>query len=125
MNSAGSLSRQTLIALDGVAGRMDFVSVYVTCPDDATARRLARLAVEGRLAACANLFPISSMYRWEGALQEEGEVAMLLKTRRDRVDALVATLAKAHPYETPCIVAFPLAAGHPAYLAWVARESEP
>jgi periplasmic divalent cation tolerance protein len=104
---------------------MDLVSVYVTCPDEATARRLARQAVETRLAACANVFPIASVYRWEGALQEEPEVAMLLKTRRDRVEALTAALREAHPAEVPCIVAFPLVGGHAPYLAWVAAESAP
>ena len=104
---------------------MDFVSVYVTCPDDSTARRLARELVERRLVACANAFPVASTYRWEGRLEEASEVAMLLKTLRARVDEVLRAVEELHPYEVPCVVAFPLAAGSPAYLDWVARETSP
>lgn len=102
---------------------MELVSVYVTAPDEETARRLARLAVERRLAACANILPAQSVYAWQGAIQEEREVVMFLKTRRALVPELTRALAEAHPYEAPCIVALPLVGGAQPYLDWVAAET--
>lgn len=102
---------------------MSHASVYVTCPDEETARRIARSLLERRLVACANLLPIQSLYRWEGAIQEEREVAMFLKTRREKVDEVVKAVAEIHPSKVPCAVAFELGAGHPAYYAWVDEET--
>lgn len=102
----------------------DFASVYVTCPDEATAARIAREVVERRLAACANILPpIRSVYRWEGRVEEASEVAMLLKTRRGKVQELTEAVARMHPYEVPCVVAFELGSGHPPYFDWVASET--
>lgn len=97
-------------------------SVYVTCPDEATARRIARALLERRLVACANLLPVTSLYRWEGAIEEAREVAMFLKTTRERVRDVVAAVRELHPYEVPCAVGFELGDGEPAYYAWVDRE---
>lgn len=102
---------------------MDFASVYVTAPDQETARRLARALLERRLVACANLFPIASMYHWEGRIEEAPEVAMLLKTPRANVDAVAAAVAEMHPYDVPCVVGFPIAGGHAPYYAWIDRET--
>lgn len=101
----------------------EHASVYVTCPDEATARRLARELLERRLVACANLLPITSVYRWNGAIEEAAEVAMFLKTRRERVAEVVKAVADLHPYEVPCAVAFELGPGHPAYYRWVEDET--
>lgn len=101
----------------------DHASVYVTCPDEATARRIARELLERRLVACANLLPVTSLYRWRGAIEEAPEVAMFLKTTRGRVDEVVKAVAGLHPYEVPCAVAFELGAGHAPYYAWVDEET--
>lgn len=103
--------------------RVDHASVYVTCPDMDTAERIARTLLEQRLVACANLFSITSLYRWEGAVREGAEVAMFLKTRRALVPRVEAAVRASHPYEVPCIVAFDLAGGHAPYLAWVDAET--
>jgi periplasmic divalent cation tolerance protein len=102
---------------------MPFASVYVTCPDRETARALARELLERRLVACANLVPIESMYHWEGRIEEAGEVAMFLKTRRERVPDVVRAVEALHPYEVPCVVAFELGEGSPAYFRWVEDET--
>lgn len=102
---------------------MEHASVYVTCPDEATARRIARELLERRLVACANLFPIRSLYRWEGAIEEASEVAMFLKTTRGRVDEVAKAVAALHPYEVPCAVAFQLGGGHGPYYEWVDSET--
>lgn len=102
----------------------EFCLVYVTAKDRAEAERLARLAVGARLAACANILgEIRSFYWWDGAVQDEAECALVLKTRRDLFDALAAAIKAGHGYECPCIVALPLVDGAPDYLAWLAAET--
>jgi periplasmic divalent cation tolerance protein len=100
--------------------------VLTTLPDVDTARRVARSLVEQRLAACVNvLAPCSSIYRWQGAVEDATEVPLLIKTRQDRYDRLEAALRGLHPYELPEIVAIPVTSGLAAYLQWVASESLP
>lgn len=95
--------------------------VYVTCPDSGVAATLARTLVAERLAACGNILPgVRSIYAWQGELQDEPEVLLLLKTRRSRVDDLCARVAALHPYQVPEAIAAPIVAGLPAYLSWVA-----
>jgi periplasmic divalent cation tolerance protein len=98
--------------------------VYVTASDPAEARRIARVVVEERLAACANILaPMTSIYWWEGAVQESSEAVLILKTTSDRVAALTARVKELHSYDVPCIEAWPVAAGLPAFLDWVGRET--
>lgn len=105
---------------------MDFVSVYVTCPNEDVAERIARDLLDQRLVACANILPtVRSLYRWEGRIEDAREVAMFMKTRRAHVPRIEAAVRVLHPYKTPCIVAFDLAGGHGAYLEWVANETAP
>lgn len=100
------------------------MSVYVTVPDAQTAKRLARELLDARLVACANLWPIASLYRWEGAIHEDAEVAMLLKTRASLVPEVERALRASHPYQVPCVVAWPIVEGSAPYLAWVAEETK-
>jgi len=102
---------------------MELASVYVTCPDRDTARVIARELLDRRLVACANLVPIESLYHWEGRVEEASEVAMFLKTRRERVPDVVRAVEALHPYEVPCVVAFELGEGASAYLRWVEEET--
>lgn len=95
-----------------------------TCPDAETAARIARALVEERLAACVNRLPgVASTYRWQGEIHEDAEVLLVIKTTRERFDALRDRLAELHPYEVPELVAFEIADGLPAYLEWLARET--
>ena len=104
----------------------DTLLVLTNLPDAASAERIARLLVEQRLAACVNILaPCTSVYRWNAAIETAAEVPLLIKTTRARYAELQATLAEAHPYELPEIVAVPLEAGLPGYLAWVAAETTP
>jgi len=94
--------------------------VYLTAPTAREADRLGELLVRERLAACVNrLGPIRSCYTWEGRLQKSREYALLAKTTARRWPALRRRVAAEHPYDCPCIVAWPPAAGHPAFLNWV------
>ncbi len=100
--------------------------VLVTAPDVDTAARLGRTLVEERLAACVNLVPgLRSIYRWEGALHEDAEVLLLVKTHADRLEALSARVKQIHPYALPEVLALRASGGSPAYLDWVRTESLP
>ncbi|HET6922301.1 MAG TPA: divalent-cation tolerance protein CutA [Anaeromyxobacteraceae bacterium] len=96
----------------------------VTAPSADKAAEIARALVEERLAACGNVVPrLRSIYRWEGAVQDEAEALLLLKTTRDRFEALRARVLSLHPYEVPEVIALPVEAGHPAYLEWIAAST--
>jgi len=100
--------------------------VYVPCPDEACARDIGRKMVERRLAACANILPkMTSIYRWEGKLEEDKEALLLLKTVEPTVPELVEAIRSMHPYRLPAIVAYPASGGHAAYLDWVQKGSAP
>ena len=94
--------------------------VLVTAPDPEVARQLARTLVEERLIACANLLPgVTSVYRWEGAVQEEPEVLLVLKTRAGRLPELEARLGDLHPYDVPELVALDPSHVAAPYFAWL------
>jgi len=103
--------------------RAAVVGVYLTFPDLETADRIAAALVEERLVACVNLVPATSLYRWAGRVVREVEVVGWAKTTRDRLEALVARVAELHPYEIPCVVAYPAIEGAPTYLDWVRAET--
>jgi periplasmic divalent cation tolerance protein len=101
----------------------DCVFVYVTASNQEEARRIARSAVEERLAACANVLgPIESYYYWEGKFESGAETALVLKTSRAKLDALTERLRALHSYSCPAIVALPIVGGHPPFLAWIRAE---
>ena len=100
--------------------------VTTTAPSAEEAERLGRLAVEQRLAACAQVAgPISSTYWWRGELTSAEEWLCTLKTTGGHLDALFTALRAAHPYEVPEIVATAIAGGDADYLAWVDAEVQP
>ena len=105
---------------------MDALLVFSTFPDDARARQIGRELVRERLAACVNILPgATSLYVWEGKLEESAETLAIIKTRRAVYPALEARLRELHPYEVPEIVAVALTAGLPAYLEWLAAGTKP
>ncbi len=97
--------------------------VYVTCKNQAEARKLAELAVEKRLAACANWFPVRSIYWWKGKIEKASESALVLKTTARKVRPLMAAMRKDHSYKVPCIEALPILEGNPDYLKWIREET--
>lgn len=101
------------------------VVVLVTAPDAETGKRIARALVEPGLAACVNVVPgLTSIYRWKGVVEEAGEVLLVVKTTRERLDACREALVRVHPYEVPEFVALDADAVAPAYAAWVADETK-
>lgn len=110
---------------DDVAAGADALAVLCTCPDEATARALATGLVERRLAACVNILPqIRSIYRWQGETHEDGETLLIAKTTRRACAALQSWLVQQHPYDVPEVLALPVAAGSPDYLAWIRDETD-
>lgn len=98
--------------------------VYITAATVEEGTAIARAVVEARLAACANVLPgVTSVYWWDGAVQEGGEVAVILKTRADLVADLTAKIKDLHSYRCPCVVALPITGGNPAFLDWIAAET--
>ncbi|WP_460841081.1 divalent-cation tolerance protein CutA [Noviherbaspirillum agri] len=99
--------------------------VLVNVPDELTAHSMARALVEARVAACVNVLPgVRSVYRWQGAIEEASEVTILIKTTQARYAELENAVKAAHPYDVPELIALPIVAGLPAYLAWVATETK-
>lgn len=98
--------------------------IYITAPSHDEAMTLAETLVGERLAACANVLgPMTSVYWWDGKLNRDAEVALVLKTRADLVEALTARVKQVHPYECPCVVALPITGGNPAFLNWINAET--
>lgn len=99
-------------------------SVYVTCSDYQEAERIASMAIEKHLAACANIFQAhQSLYWWDGAVQKDTEIAMILKTSKGRYKELEALIKAEHSYDVPCIIALPIEAGNSEFLAWVDQST--
>ena len=94
--------------------------VLTTCPDEAVAERLARDLVEAGLAACVSRVPgLRSTYRWQGRVEDEPEVLLLIKTVATRFQELEMRVKSLHPYEVPEIIALPIAKGSLDYLSWL------
>lgn len=104
----------------------DILVVLSTFPSLDRATEAADVLVEERLAACVSVMPgLTSIYRWQGGVARDAEVLAVIKTTRDRFDALARRLEALHPYELPEIVAFEAAAGSAAYFEWVRTETTP
>ena len=98
--------------------------LVTTLPDEAHAVRMARQLIEAGEAACAQIEPIRSFYRWKGAVVDEPEWRLTIKLRHDRVAAVMQSVRALHPYEVPEIVSLDIARGDPAYVRWVAGDDQ-
>ena len=97
--------------------------VYMTAGSRDEARTIGRVLVDARLAACVNILEnMTSLYAWEGRVQEDQEVVLIAKTTADRLVALKEKVAAIHSYDCPCILGFHAAEGHAPFLDWI-RES--
>jgi periplasmic divalent cation tolerance protein len=103
-----------------VAPHLDAVIVLTTLAADVDATVLARTLVDERLAACINILPsMTSVYRWQGRVEEEREQQLVIKTGADRVAALAARLRELHAYEVPEFLVLRVSEGSDAYLRWI------
>ena len=100
------------------------IVVFVTAGDMDTAERIGKTLVEEHLAACVNVVPgIRSFYRWEGAVADDSEFLLIIKTQSSRFEALKARVLDLHAYDLPEIVGLPIEMGHEAYLDWIRKET--
>jgi len=91
-----------------------------TCPDEATAKRIAAALVSERLATCVNrMGGVASTYFWDGRLQDDAEILLIIKTTAARLVELEARLKVLHPYELPELIVLPVTGGNERYLEWV------
>jgi periplasmic divalent cation tolerance protein len=104
---------------------MAVLVVFSTFPNPDKAAEVARTLVSEQLCACVNLVgPVRSIYRWQGELSDDTETLAVIKTTRERFDALKARLVELHPYEVAEVIAMPIEAGHAPYLDWVEAETK-
>ena len=97
--------------------------VLTNMPDRESAMELAHALVDQRHAACVNVLSgCASVYRWQGRVQADTEVPLLIKTRAGAFAALKVAILAAHPYDLPEIIALPIEQGHEAYLEWIRSE---
>lgn len=100
--------------------------VLTTVPNEELALHIAHELVERKLAACCNIIPsIRSVYCWQGKMQEDPEVLMIIKTASSEYSKLETCIIELHPYETPEIIAIEITQGFDKYLAWVLSETSP
>lgn len=98
--------------------------LYVTAANEEEATKISQTLVEEKLAACTNILgSISSVYRWQGAIETGSEVAMLVKTSTDKASKVIDRIADIHSYETPCILTIPVDGGFGPFLDWVSEQT--
>lgn len=103
---------------------ISFISLYITAPSREVAEKIARALVEERLASCANIIPgVRSIFRWKGKVEAASEVCLIAKSRAELFEALEKRVKELHPYDCPCIVAWPIEKGHQPYLDWITEET--
>ena len=102
---------------------MKFCSIYITAGDEEEAGKIGRALVEEKLAACVNILPIRSVYRWEENIEEEGEVVMFVKTRDELADKVIGRVKELHSFDVPCIVTFAIEKGNADYLRWIEEST--
>ncbi len=99
---------------------MDFITVIVTAPDEDTAKNIALSLVEERFAGCVNIIKgVRSIYSWEGRIEDDTEVMMVIKTKKRLFEQLSSRIAELHPYSVPEIIALPILQGSSDYLKWL------
>ncbi|MDO6678599.1 divalent-cation tolerance protein CutA [Shewanella sp. 4_MG-2023] len=102
-----------------------YLLVITTCPDNASAKRIASTLVETKAAACVQLIPqIESVYVWDDEVCHSSEVALHIKCIAKNYDAIQQIVTQQHPYEVPELIAMPITQGLPNYLKWIEETSQ-
>jgi periplasmic divalent cation tolerance protein len=104
---------------------MKLIAIFTTAGNPVEARLIARTVVERRLAACAQITEIESVYRWKGAVQNDKECRILFKTTDAQYEPIQAVIRELHSYELPAIWATPIEQAYGPYAEWVAAETSP
>lgn len=103
----------------------DIAIVYATFPDEGTAKRIAHIVVNEKLAACANILgSITSIYEWEGKVEENEEISALFKTTTTIMPVLIARLSEWHPYDVPALLGWPISEAPAPFTEWVKTQTK-
>jgi len=98
--------------------------VYITAKDKDQALAIGRTLVEEQLAACINVLDgMTSVYRWEGAVEQASEAVLIVKTAEPQLPKVIERVKALHTYSCPCVAAWPIGIGNPQYLEWIERET--
>ncbi len=99
--------------------------IYCTVPNEFNANLIATSLVEENLAACVNILPsVTSVYKWEGIVQSDNEMLLIIKTREEKFEAVEAKIKSLHEYTVPEIIALPIVKGSAEYQNWIVKETE-
>lgn len=99
------------------------IAIYTACGDRENAAAIARALIEEKLAACVQMSDVRSLYHWDGAVRDDAECLLHIKTRAALFEAAAARIRALHAYDTPEIIALPITAGDAAYLAWIRTQT--
>ncbi|UCG68703.1 MAG: divalent-cation tolerance protein CutA [Thermoplasmata archaeon] len=102
---------------------MSYSMVYVTAKDEEEAKEIANHLLDKHLIACANMFPIKSLYWWKGKIEAEDEIVLIMKTQKKNSENIISQVKAVHSYEVPCIEFFHFEEGNPEYLEWIKKET--
>ena len=103
----------------------EFIIVFITAPNEKEAASISRTIVEESLVACVNIIPsVRSIYRWQGRVEDEQEVLMVVKTKKSLFERLQERVKELHSYEVPEIIGLPLVEGSKEYLDWLGQETD-
>jgi len=103
----------------------DVAVVFSTAPSAEVAKTLARHLVEAKLAACCNIVPgLTSIYTWKGKVEEDSELLLIIKTRKELLEELTKVIKEKHPYDEPEVLALPPLGGSDSYIRWVLEETK-
>jgi len=98
------------------------ILIYITCKDKKEAKNIGIFLIRKRLAVCCNIFPIDSIYRWQGKIIKSGEVVLVIKTLKKNFNKIEKEVKKLHSYRVPCILEIPINRGNKAYFNWLEKE---
>ncbi|GAB4307159.1 MAG: divalent-cation tolerance protein CutA [Methanobacteriaceae archaeon] len=100
-----------------------YILVYITTSGMDESEKIARLLVDGKLAACTNILPsIKSIYRWQEEVEEDSESLLIAKSDTSKIDEIIEMVKKVHSYEIPCVLAIPIIKGSEDYLDYLDSE---
>ncbi len=105
-------------------GVVMFSIVYITAGDMDEAKKIGRKLIEERLAACANIFPITSIYRWKKNIEKAHEFVVIVKTKSAKVAEIEKRVKELHSYEVPCVISFRIDGGSEDYIRWIDESVE-
>lgn len=98
------------------------ILIYVTCKDIEQAQKISKILLEKRLVACTNFFPINSMYWWNDSINQDNEIALILKTTKGKFEEVEKEISHVHSYGCPCVISLDIKEGSKKYLEWVKKE---